>query len=211
MRTPSKTSSKMPIKFLANKNVIVFGSTGVGKTQFILEVIRQRLVHPFPENVYYMYNVEQDFMTTWNETEVQPIKFIKGLQFDEVDTSKPSMLIIDDLILATDKNVAEMFIMGAHHKSVSVFYLTQNLFHNCDLFRLMSKNTHYYVIFENQRNFSQIATLARQTALKTQILESYLRASKKPRGFIVLSFAPELPRELSVVTDWWELCPSIYL
>ena len=90
----------MPIKFLANKNTIVFGPTGVGKTQFILEVIRQKLVYPFPENVYYMYNVEQDFMNTWNETEMQPIKFIKGLQFDEMDTSKPSMLIIDDLVLS---------------------------------------------------------------------------------------------------------------
>ena len=54
----------MPIKFLANKNTIIFGQTGVGKTEFMLEVIRQKLVHPFPEQVYYMYNVEQPFMNT---------------------------------------------------------------------------------------------------------------------------------------------------
>ena len=201
----------MPIKFLANKNTLIFGPTGAGKTEFMLDVIRQRLVYPFPENVYYMYNCEQPFMSTWNKCESQPITFIKGLQFDEIDTSKPSLLIIDDLVLSTDKDTAEMFIVGAHHKSVSVFYLTQNLFQNNDFFRLMSKNTHYYVIFENQRNFSQVANLARQTAVKNQILEAYLRASKKLRGFIVISFLPELPRELSVVSDWWEICPSVHL
>ena len=150
-------------------------------------------------------------MNEWNKSETQKITFIKGLQFDKVDISKPSLLVIDDLLLSTDKDTAEMFILGSHHKSISLFYLTQNLFHNCDMFRLMSKNTHYYVIFENQRNFSQVSNLARQTAVKNQIMKAYLRASKKPRGFIVLSFAPDLPRELSVVTDWWEICPSVYL
>ena len=91
----------MPIKFITNKNAIIFGQTGAGKTYFILEVMRQRLIHPFPQDVYYMYNIEQDFMHTWNETETQPIKFIKGLDFEQVDNSTPSMLVIDDLILAT--------------------------------------------------------------------------------------------------------------
>ena len=54
----------MPIKFITNKNAIIFGQTGAGKTYFILEVMRQRLIHPFPQDVYYMYNIEQDFMHT---------------------------------------------------------------------------------------------------------------------------------------------------
>lgn len=204
----------MPIKFLANKNTIIFGQTGAGKTHYILEVIRQRLIHPFPQKVYYMYNIEQHFMETWNETEDQPITFIKGLDFEQVDNSTPSMLVIDDLILSTNRETAEMFILGSHHKQVSLFYLTQNLFPNCKLFRTMSNNAHYYVIFHNQRNFRQVHTLARQIYVGSdlhRIINAYKRASKRHRGFIVLSFAPELPDELTVVTDWWEICPSIYL
>ena len=91
----------MPIKFLANKNTIVFGQTGIGKTHFILDVIRKQLIEPFPKVIYYMYNVEQDFMKTWNETEKQQISFISGLDFNKVDTSVPSMLVIDDLLLST--------------------------------------------------------------------------------------------------------------
>ena len=93
----------MPIKFLANKNTIISGPTGSGKTQFVLDVIRQKLIHPFPKNIYYMYKVEQGFMQSWNEMEETKINFIKNLNFKEVDMTEPSLLIIDDLMLSKDK------------------------------------------------------------------------------------------------------------
>ena len=204
----------MPLKFLANKNTIIFGQTGAGKTHFMLEVIRQKLIHPFPKNIYYMYNIEQDFMHTWNETEEQRIKFIQGIDVEQMNTNEPSVLVIDDLLLSTNKEVVEMFILGSHHKQISLFYLTQNLFPNCNMNRTMSNNAHYYVLFHNQRNFRQVHTLAHQIYVGKdveRIINAYKRASKKQRGFVVLSFAQELPEELTVVTDWWEPCPSIYL
>ena len=70
----------MPIKFLANKNTIISGPTGSGKTQFVLDVIRQKLIHPFPKNIYYMYKVGQGFMQSWNEMEETKINFIKNLK-----------------------------------------------------------------------------------------------------------------------------------
>ena len=199
----------MPIKFLANHNTIVFGQTGAGKTHFMLEVIRHKLVHPFPENIYYMYRVHQSFM------EVHPeITFIEGLNFSLMETSKPSMLVIDDLVLSTNQDVAEMFILGSHHRQVSIFFLTQNLFPNCNLFRTMSANAHYFVIFQNQRNFRQVMTLARQVFVGkdvNRIVNAYKRAGETSRGFIILSFSALLPKELTVVTDWWEKWPSVYL
>lgn len=204
----------MPIKFLANHNTIVFGQTGAGKTHFILNVIKNKLVHPFPDKIYYMYNVEQDFMKTWNKTPNQAITFIKGLDFNQLDTSQPSLLVIDDLILSTNKDVAEMFILGSHHKQISLFYITQNLFPNDSIFRTMSANAHYYVLFHCQRHFRQVHTLGRQIFVGNdlkRIINAYKRASEKPRGFIVLSFSPLLPKELTVVTDWFEAWPSLYL
>ena len=199
----------MPIKFLANHNTIIFGQTGAGKTCFILDVIRYKLVHPFPKNIYYMYKIRQPFMDQMNN-----ISFIEGLDFNAIDTNKPSMLVIDDLVLSTNKDVAEMFILGSHHRQISIFFITQNLFPNCNLFRLMSTNSHYFVIFQNQRNFRQVMTLARQIFVGRdikRITEAYKKASNTLRGFIVLSFSPLLPNELTVVTDWWEQCPSVYL
>jgi hypothetical protein len=161
-----------------------------------------------------MYNVEQEFMKCWATTGHSPITFIKGLDFEQLDTSEPSLLVIDDLVLSTNKAVAEMFILGSHHKHISLFYITQNLFPNCPIFRTMSANAHYYILFHCQRHFRQVHTLARQIFVGAdlkRITNAYKRASEKPRGFIVLSFSPLLPQELTVVTDWWEACPSIYL
>ena len=204
----------MPVKFLASHNCIIFGPSRAGKTQFILEVIRQKLIHPMPKNIYYMYNVEQDFMKNWNEVETQPITFIKGLDFDKMDTSEPSILVVDDLILSDNKEIAKCFILGSHHRSISTFYITQNLFPNCSLFRMMSSNAHYFVLFNSQRHFRQINTLGRQMFCGNEIkriTNAYKRTSKQDHGFIVLSLAPSLPQELTVVTDWWEWFPSVYL
>ena len=200
---------KMPVKFLANHNCIIFGQTGAGKTQFILKVIKKKLIEPFPENIYYMYGVEQEFMK-----EHPDITFIKGLDFGKMDTSKPSMLVVDDLILDTNKEVASAFIMGSHHQKISLFFITQNLFPNCNTFRLMSANAHYYVLFHNQRNFRQVHTLARQIFVGkdlNRILSAYKRASETPRGFIILSFSPLLPKELTVITDYFKPWVSVYL
>ena len=204
----------MPIKFLASHNCIVFGPTQAGKTEFVLEVIRQKLIDPMPRNVFYMFSIPQPFMKSWNEKEEQPITFINGLDFDKVDTSEPSMLVIDDLILSNNKEVANCFILGSHHRQISLFFITQNLFPNCPLFRLMSNNAHYFVLFSNQRHFRQIITLARQIFCGKdvkRVTNAYLRTSKQARGFIVLTFAPGIPKELTVVTDWWEWMPSVFL
>ena len=72
------------------------------------------------------------------------------------------MVIIDDLMLENSKELREMFIFGSHHKKISLLYLTQNIFQNSDLYRLMSANAHYMVIFSNRRNFRQVNTLAHQ-------------------------------------------------
>lgn len=204
----------MPIKFLANHNCIIFGMSGSGKTHFILEVIKNKLIHPFPDKIFYMYNVEQDFMKTWNSTGNPEINFIKGLDFEQMDTAEPSMLVIDDLILSNNAQVAEMFILGSHHKRISLFYLTQSLFHNDNIYRTMSNNSHYMVLFHSLRNTRQLNTLAHQIFAGKDLqraLNAYKRASERERGFVIFSFSPLLPQELAIVSDWWAVYPSVYL
>ena len=66
-------------------------------------------------------------------------------------TSEPSLLVIDDRLLSTNTDVLEMFIPGTHHKQISLLYLSQNLFPVCNLFRTMSNNVHYFVIFSTKK------------------------------------------------------------
>ena len=200
----------MPIKFLANHNCIIYGATNVGKTTFMLEVLKRKLIHPFPKHIVYMYGVAQPFMKTWNSGNNPKIKFVEGLDFSKVKTG--SVLVIDDLLLDNNKEVAKTFILGSHHKQISVFFLTQNLFPRDNLFRLMSLNCHYFVLFQNQRSSGQVLTLARQAFPNEsyRVVNAYKRASLNPRGFILLTFNALIPRALSVITDFWEEQLSVY-
>ena len=157
-----------------------------------------------------MYGVAQPFMETWNVGQNPKINFVQGLDFSQVNPN--SVLVIDDLLLDNNKEVAKTFILGSHHKQISVFFLTQNLFPRDDLFRLMSLNCHYFVLFQNQRNYRQVLTLARQAFTNIdRVVNAYKRASLDPRGFILLTFNPLIPRELSVITDYWVDRMSVYL
>ena len=200
----------MPIKFIANHNCIIYGSTGVGKTHFMLRILKERLIEPFPSNIVYLYGVRQPFMNEWNNGVNPDIQFVEGLDFHQVKDD--SILIIDDLLLSNNREVAKTFILGSHHRCISVFYLTQNLFPKDDMFRLMSLNSHYFVLFQNPRNQQQVFTLARQAFTDlTAFSAAYKRASLNPRGFVLLNFNPLLPKELSIVTDFWSKYISVYL
>ena len=200
----------MPIKFMANHNCIIYGCTGVGKTHFMLRILKEKLIEPFPKVITYMFGIRQNFMDSWNKENNNKIEFVEGLDFSKVKDD--SVLVIDDLLLSNNKEVAGAFIMASHHRNISVFYLTQNLFPNDPMFRLMSLNSHYFVLFQNPRNQRQVFTLAQQAFTDLSAFKAaYKRASLMPRGFILLNFNPLLPKELTIVTDFWSKYISVYI
>lgn len=197
----------MPIKFLAGHNTIICGQSQSGKTHFMLQIIDKKLIEPMPERIFFMYKAEQDFMKNYPQ-----ITFIKGLDFSKVEPD--SVLILDDLALEANKEVAKTFLVSSHHSRLSVFLITQSLFLNCNIFRTISLNAHYMVLFQNRRSHRQVSTLAHQVFCGkdvNRVLNAYKRAATQSRGFVLLSFSPLLPSELTVLTDYWSQCPSIYL
>ena len=76
-----------------------------------------------------------------------------------------SIIVLDDLMseCSKDQRVSDLFTRGSHHKGISVFYLTQNLFPPGKLSRTISLNCHYIFVFKNPRDSLGIATLAKQT------------------------------------------------
>ena len=78
----------------------------------------------------------------------------------------------------------------------------------------MSNNAHYFVIFHNNRNATQIHRSAHQIFIVDdthRIKNAYRRVQQQQWGFMVFTFVPELPEELTVIGDWWESCSSVYL
>jgi len=59
-------------------------------------------------------------------------------------------------------NIYSLFTVDSHHKNISVFYLTQNIFPKEKHARTINLNCGYLIILNNPRDPSQIYHLARQ-------------------------------------------------
>ena len=199
----------MPIKFRAGKNCIVYGLSGNGKTTFIQRVLKEKLVSDFPPTVYYFYKLKQPWMEEWTTPKIH---FIEGLELDKITPN--SLVVIDDLSQSKHNRTCELFLVGSHHQNISVFYLTQNLYPRDESCRLMTLNAHYLVLFTDMRSARQIKTLAHQLfdgADKDRLINALRKSINTPYSFILLTFVQDIPREITVLTDYWSETPSVFI
>ena len=197
------------IGFIHPSNFFIVGPSGSGKTTFVLDMIRKKMLKPFPDKIYYLFNIEQDFMKDLPE-----IQFVKGLDLKVIDKDSDKLnklLIIDDLMLETNKELAEQFLYRTRHKNCTTMFLAHTIFMNKDIHRLISNNSHYFVIFGGRRQLGNVKTLGNQLGIRDRVLEAYKYASGKLFGFIVISCHPLIPDFLSVTSDNFEEWPSVFL
>ena len=194
------------MKFHHPSNICVVGPSGSGKTMFVLQVIAKQKIDPFPKDIYYLYKIEQNFMKEFSQ-----IKFIQGMDLSVIeDDGRDKLLIIDDLMLEMNKDLGEHFICRTRHLKCSTIFLMHTLFQNKDIHRLISNNTHYFVIFGNRRQMQNVKTLGNQLGMSKQVLEGYKYARDKPFGYFVIALHPRVIEELTVTSDWFEKWPSVF-
>ena len=203
----------MSIKFYATSNILVIGASQSGKTTSVLKIIKQKLIEPMPKKIFYLYGARQSFMDQWNtDNPQQKIEFVEGLNLDVVDQCKePKLLIIDDLILELNKDLAQHFIAGSHHKRVTTIFITHSIYLNNELYRLISNNAQYILLFKNKRNYSQVARLGRQIlgSEYERLTEAYKYIG--PYEFVLLSFHQRIPDELLVSTNFFGKCLNVFM
>ena len=206
---------RVRLKFYANSNIIVVGATSTGKTTVILEIIRKKLIEPFPPKIFYFYGAHQPFMETWNSQKDTPkIEFIEGLNLDLLNKcEQPKLMIVDDLMLEQGKDLCQHFISGSHHSQTTTIYVSHSVFLNDPCYRLLSNNAQYIILMKNKRNLSQVSRLARQILGEeyTRVLEAYKYISSQDYGSVLLSLHNKVPEDLTVVADWLTTCPSVFL
>ena len=166
-----------------------------------------------PEKIFFMYAARQPFMETWNnDPENLKIDFIEGLKLGVIDEYEgPKLLVIDDLILSLSRDLVNHFLAGSHHKNTTTIFTTHALFLNNDLYRLISNNSQYIMLFKNKRNLRQVNLLAHQILEKesSRLLEAYKYIA--PYEFVLISCHPKVPEELLVVADFLKPCQSVFL
>lgn len=190
---------------------IVNGPTGSGKTHFIhnfLLSVNNNII-PAPTNLLLCYGKEQ---ALYNEIlRNAPIAkkklHIGKLEAEEMvfNKSENNLLIIDDLMdeIEDDVKIGHLFTRGSHHDNVSVIIFTQNLFPKGKVSRTLSINAHYFFLFKNPRDASQIMHLAKQVmpSNSKEIVEAYNLATEKSYAYLFLNFHQETPHYMRMMSN----------
>jgi len=192
----------MDLKWKHPFSAIIAGPSGSGKTVFVTR---------FLNNIDVMCDVKFKNIFWHHATGLPPphnlsmdrIQFRSGLpDMGEFDGDAPNLIVIDDMMRESDGNVVDLFTKGSHHRNLSVFFITQNLFHQGRGQRDISLNAHYIVCFKNPRDRAQISHLARQVYPTDPrfIEESFTDATHTPHGYLLLDLKQSTPDDLRIRT-----------
>ena len=144
---------------------IIAGPTGCGKTQLVMKLLRyyKQMITPTPNRILWFYAIHQQ--QNFNTMKKLGVEFHEGVPYIDLIQTNPSthtVVVIDDLMAETNSEIMNIFTKGSHHKNISCFYLTQNLYYGGKHNRTMNLNTHYMFLFKNPRDSTQIQVLSRQ-------------------------------------------------
>lgn len=177
------------LKWKHPSTCMVTGPSQCGKTELVRKIIASKIYEHEIKNILWCYSVWQPWFLEHKE-----IKFINGLPTEE-DAS--DLIIIDDLMNDLTLNVAHMFTVGSHHKHYSIILITQNLFPRVKAMRDISLNTHYLIMFRNNRDLSQANCFARQAFPGNSIyfMDAYKKATVEPYTYLLVDIHPRTPED----------------
>lgn len=173
------------IHFIHPFTAIVAGPSGCGKSNFVTNFLK------------YIKNIcNTDFkQILWCYDEMQPLYNLSNVVYNQgipdlnmFDGTLPQLLIIDDLMRESDGRIVDIFTKGSHHRNLSVFYITQNIFHQGRGQRDISLNSSYIIYFKNPRDRTQIRHLARQVFPENSkfVEEAYNDATSEAHGYLMI-------------------------
>jgi hypothetical protein len=194
----------------------IAGPTFSGKTKLIEKILvnQEDLIDKKFDRIVFCYKTMQPSYDIFNFLNV-PIEFVEGLvDFSLFDSKINNLVIIDDLMeLCKDKNeVLNLFTVYSHHKSISVFLVSQNIFTKGKCSRDISLNSSYMIIFKQPRDKVQVSVLARQMFPNNSkaFLEAFDDATSKNHGYLFLDFNQSTSDNMRLQTDITEKPRIIY-
>lgn len=170
-------------------SMIIAGPSMSGKSYWMGQLVRYNdtMIYPPPAKIYLCYTEWQPLYDT-----LSGVEFHKGmLDVDSLDSSIPKLLVADDMMQLRSKKIAEIFTKHAHHRNLSIIFITQNIYHQSQEMRTMNLNASYLVLFNTPRDKNQIACLSQQmygSRFLVPALEMAMELS--PRGYLVIDLKP---------------------
>ena len=149
-------------------NMIISRPSQSGKTYFVMQMIKDKQIVPYPDEVYLFYAVYQ---TQFDDLKGQGVitHSFKGIEgalslLEESDKQKSKLFIFDDLQteVRNSHEFSSLFKYGTHHMNASAILIWQNMYPQgsqaCDL----ALNVHYNVVFNNPMTTGQFKRFAQQ-------------------------------------------------
>lgn len=197
--------------------LICSGSSGVGKSTLIAQILKQRkdiIDQPIHKIIY----------CAKFETSISPlikndknISFNEGLPSEELVRNEENLnllFVVDDLFDAAYNSpvISDIFTQG-RNRNIGIVLITQNLFPKFSRSRDISLNSSYYIIYRNLRDASQIKHFARQVAPRhsKEFCELYYKYIDKPFSYLFIDFSPEQEDLFRYRTDILSPTPTIFV
>ena len=191
------------IVFRAPFTCMLAGPSQCGKSTLLYEILQNRdsLIDKSPDRIVYCYSVPQE---NFNLLSNINIEFVQGLpNMADFDPSINNLVILDDLIQECEKNqeIQSLFTIHSHHKNISVFIITQNLFSKGPCARTISLNCRYLIIFNNPRDATQVRRLGQQIFPEKSsfLVQAYKDAiESEPYGYLFVDNTQATPAKYRV-------------
>ncbi len=188
------------IPFVGPTTIGVFGCTQSGKSTFIQKLLTQStdMFNTPPKWILYCYGVHDDRYDEMQKA-IPILTLCMGLPDRETieqltENRHHGVVVLDDLMASAmeDKNAQNMFIMGSHHRNMTIIYVGQNIFYQGRCARTISLNLHYMVLFRNLRDKSQIRTFAQQAfpGQVSDFMSVYKDIHSRPFSYLVVDLHP---------------------
>lgn len=203
----------MDFRLRCNRTLCVVGPSHSGKTTFVLQLIdhRDEIFDCKTNRVIWCYGIYQHDLI--HQLQSRGCQVHSGII--SVNEIQPyDIIVLDDLLHESrnSQDVTAMFTRAAHHKPCMIIFIMQNLFPPGKEARTRSLNTHYYCIFKNPRDKSQVEFLARQISPRNSkaIIQIFERATEKAHSYLFIDFTQECPDQFRFRSNLFEKPMIIY-
>lgn len=192
---------------------LIAGPSGSGKTDLLFKILdnKEKFFDKIPNRIIYCYS---EYQPRFND--YKNIYFHNGIiDTSELSENNENLIILDDLMdeSSNNKEILHLFTRGSHHKNISVFLMTQNLFSNGKYSRSISLNSHYIILFNNPRDRSQVKYLSRQMYPSNSnfLDECYRDATNKPHGYLFIDNKQSTPNKIRIQSNIIDDNPIVYI
>jgi hypothetical protein len=198
-----KPRNKNPLLFQHPCRGVICGSSGTGKTRFILEDIVLHKDSPFDKVIFVApkFSLEQEKLQIAKDMMGERMILIEGLNEaqiqEELENSfyegNQTLIIFDDLMNKKSRYMTDLFTSG-RHRNASIVELTQRIF--TDGRRTNRCNTDYYVIFNfgDKLEFRNLALQLEPKHFK-EIMELYDDATEDPHGCLIIDLKHKVHKD----------------